>query len=343
MSYELISPRNRKEKGEMTRILPVMAFSVWLGLWLLPGTAMAHHGGVSIGGGPGSPIETNSPLTLPQAGFLPSMRFEYVDFRKFNFAEPQNKDLFIFNSLGLSYGSTPYLTTSLFLPYNLKRQEELGSAKGGGDLKLLANLGFYYEPGQGFGLNTADDTAITLEGVRKTYLSFFGGLSLPMGNSYKRLGGVIDRGMQPGFRSPTFSLGISATRQVAGSLSLTGDATYDIFTRKNGFRFGNEGRLDLASVYELYGNPRRRVSKIDGILELNLLNIGRDEAKDRGLDATGGTILYLSPGLRVSIYNANVGILLKFPVLKNLNEENLQQGSEGLEKIRVIVTISFAF
>lgn len=274
---------------------------------------------------------------------MPSFRFEYVEFRKFNFAEPQNKGSFLFNHLGLSYGLRPHLTATLFLPYNIKRQDELGSARGIGDLKFLANLGFHHDPHQGFGWNTPDDTAVTLEGTGRTYFALSGGFSLPTGNSYKRLGGAIDRGMQPGFRSPAFSLGISVTRQVAGSLSLVGDAAYDIFTRKNGFKFGNEGRLDLASVYELYGNPQRVVSKIDGILELNLLNIARDEEKDRGLDTTGGTILYLSPGVRFSIYGANAGLLLKFPLLKNLNEENQQQGSEGLEKIRVILTISFPF
>lgn len=73
------------------------------------------------------------------------------------------------------------------------------------------------------------------------------------------------------------------------------------------------------------------------------VSIGRDEERGKGLRASGGTILYLSPGVRFSIFNANVGLLLKFPVLKDLKEEDEQQGSEGLEKIRAIVTISFAF
>lgn len=149
--------------------------------------------------------------------------------------------------------------------------------------------------------------------------------------------------MQPGFRSPTFTLGAAATRQVADALSLVGDASYDLFTQKDRFKFGDEWRFDLATIYELYGDPQRTVSKIDGVLELNLLKIGRDEERGRGLRATGGTILYLSPGIRFSISNANLGLLLKIPVFKNLKEEDEQQGAEGLEAIRAIVTISFAF
>ncbi|MBI2878081.1 MAG: transporter [Candidatus Tectomicrobia bacterium] len=322
-----------------------IAITLFVSLSVLPfpRPATAHHGGVSLSRGPGSPIETNSPLTLPQGGLLPLVRTEYVAFREFRFAEPQNKDAFLFSSFGLAYGVRPYLTVSLFLPYNLKQQDTLGSPQGIGDLKFLANLGFHHDPEQGWGWNGAEDTAIALEETRKTYLSLFGGLSLPTGKSRERLGGEIDRGMQPGFRSPTFTLGAAATRQVADALSLVGDASYDLFTQKDRFKFGDEWRFDLATIYELYGDPQRTVSKIDGVLELNLLKIGRDEERGRGLRATGGTILYLSPGIRFSISNANLGLLLKIPVFKNLKEEDEQQGAEGLEAIRAIVTISFAF
>jgi hypothetical protein len=44
-----------------------------------------------------------------------------------------------------------------------------------------------------------------------------------------------------------------------------------------------------------------------------------------------------------NLQNANLGLLVKFPVWKDLNEENQQQGAEGLEKYRVITTLSFYF
>lgn len=316
-------------------------------LLALPLTAMAHHGGISLALGPGSPIETNSPLTLPQGAFVLSGRFEHVEWKKRNFAEPTNKDSFTFYNLGISYGITPYLTGSLFLPYNIKRQDLLGSAKGIGDVKLLFNLGFNYDPSiKGIRLNRPEDTAITLEGAKKTYLSLFGGFTLPTGKNRKELGGDIDPGMQPGFGSPTYTMGVAATRQLTGALTLAADTSYEIFTRKDGFKFGNEWRANLAGVYELYGKPESFISKIDGILELNLLNIARDEEGREKQRATGGTILYLSPGLRFSFpkpLNGSLGLMLKFPTLKDLNEKREQQGAEGLEKVRAIVTLSFFF
>jgi hypothetical protein len=316
-------------------------------LLLLPLTAMAHHGGITLAFGPGSPIETNSPLTLPQGGFALSWRLEQVEWKKRNFAEPTNKDSFTFYNLGLSYGIIPYLTGNLFVPYNIKRQDDLGSIRGIGDIKFLFNLGFNYDPSiKAIRLNSARDTAITLEETKKTYFSLFGGFTLPTGKNRKELGGEIDPGMQPGFGSPTYTIGFSTARQLTGALTLTADTSYEIFTRKDRFKFGNEWRANLAGVYELYGKPEGLISKIDGILELNLLNIARDEEGREKQRATGGTILYLSPGLRISFpkpLNGSLGMMLKFPTLKDLNEKREQQGAEGLEKVRAIVTLSFYF
>ncbi len=318
-----------------------------LALLLLPLTVTAHHGGISLALGPGSPIETNSSLTLPQGAFVLSWRLEQVEWKKRNLAEPTNKDSFTFVNLGLSYGLTPYLTGSLFLPYNIKRQDLLGSTRGIGDLKFLFNLGFHYDPStQGIRLNTPQDTAITLGETKKTYLSAFGGFTLPTGKNRKELGGEVDPGMQPGFGSPTYSFGIALTQQLTDALTLAADTSYDIFTRKDRFKFGNEWRANVAGIYELYGKPEGIVSKIDGILELNLLNISRDEEGREKQRATGGTILYLSPGVRFSFpkpLNGSLGLMLKFPTLKRLNEKNEQQGAEGLEKVRAIATLSFYF
>ncbi|MBF0345102.1 MAG: transporter [Nitrospirae bacterium] len=313
---------------------------------LLPTIVEAHHGGVSLALGPGSPIETSSPLTLPEGGFVVSTRVEQVEFKKFQFEEPMNKDSYTFYNLGLSYGVTPYLTTSLFMPYAIKRQDTLGSNRGFGDLKLSTTLGFNYEPNNGLRLNSHEDTAVTLEGNKRTYIALIGGVTLPTGESHKQLAEEIARDMQPGFRSPSFSIGAAVSRQVAEALSMTASTTYDIFTKSAGFKFGNELRIDLAAIYELYGKPEGVVSKIDGVLEFNFLKLQKDEEGGQKALASGGDILYISPGMRFAIpkvNNANVGIMLKFPLAKSLNEGQQQQGSEGLEKVRAIATLSFYF
>ncbi|HMK65149.1 MAG TPA: transporter, partial [Thermodesulfobacteriota bacterium] len=160
------------------------------------------------------------------------------------------------------------------------------------------------------------------------------------------LGGEIERDMQPGFGSPSYTLGISAMQPLSRNFSLVAETSYQLFTEKDNYKFGNEWKLNAAGVYELYGKAGGFLQTLNGILELNLLNLARDSENGQSARASGGTILYLSPGLRFSfpkLQNANLGLMVKFPVWKNLNEESEQQGSEGLEKYRLVLTLSFFF
>jgi hypothetical protein len=330
----------------MNRISVAIIFSVLF----FPMMAMAHHGGVSLPFGPGTPIETNSPLTLPEGGVVLSNRVEQVEWRKYPFAEPANISSFTFMNVGLSYGVKPYLTTSVFIPYAIKREDTYGDNQGIGDIKFNFILGFNHD-GEGFSLNSAKTTAVSLEkGLerrRKTFFSFYGGFTLPTGKTNLELGGVAVPVMQPGFGSPSYTVGFNAARSLFGSFTLVFDTGYDIFTeRMDSFKFGNEWRVNLAGVQELLGKPEGFLSKLDAILELNFLNLARDQLNGEGERASGGNVLYLSPGLRFAfpkLQNANLGLLIKFPIYKNLNEQDEQQGAEGLEKYRAIVTLSFYF
>lgn len=320
-------------------------------LWLLilvlcPYSALAHHGGVSLAFGPGTPVETASPLSLPRSGLVLSARTEYVDFKKFSFAGPANKDAFLFNNLGISYGLTHYLTASLFVPYSVKRADTLGANKGLGDINFAFQLGFNHTPGKGISLSQPDDTALVSAETKKTFFSFMGCFTLPTGENNREIAGAIDKGMQTGFGKPSYTIGFSAGKPVTGRLSLVADTSYQMFTTKDDFRYGSEYRLNVASVGELYGNTQGFLSRLDAIFELNLLQLGRDREFGEGFEATGGTILYISPGMRFAfprLKNANLGILVKFPAWKSLNEGNEQQGAEGRESYRAIATMSFYF
>ena len=175
--------------------------------------------------------------------------------------------------------------------------------------------------------------------------------SIPTGDFHQEINGTIDPAMQPGFGAPSYTMGISAARAF-GSFTLNGELSADIFMEREGFQFGTESHANLAGVYELYGEPKSFFSKIDGVLELNFLHLARDTEVDpttgyaAGKVASGGSILYVSPGARFSmpsLHNANLGLLVKIPAWKKLNEQDQQQGSEGLEKYRLITTLSFFF
>lgn len=305
---------------------------------------LAHHGGASISQGEGTPIETNSPLTLPQGSAVLFTRFEYAPFRKFDFADPYNTDSFRFYQLGASYGLTDFLTGTLILPYNAKSQDGHGTFRGFGDAKLLLNAGLNWEPGVGLNFNDEDDVAVDIGETNKWYFGLYGGLTAPTGRDDIDIGLGVDGGLQPGFGSPTFTLGASVTKPLSQNFSLTADTSVEIFTEKDGGdKFGNEFRANLAGVWNMHVDPESTLSQIDGVLELNYLRLSRDETAGVAELGTGGGILYAGPGVRAQVGDFNLGALVKFPLAKSLNERPLQQGSEGLEKYRLVLTASTAF
>jgi hypothetical protein len=305
---------------------------------------MAHHGGVSLAFGPGSPIETASPLTLPEGGFVLGFRAEQVEWKQFDWNKPDNKTSFTFMNTSMSYGFSPAAMGTFIVPYYIKRQEE-GTNEGLADMKFQFTYGFHYDPGVGFSRNKGEDVAVSMEGTRRTYITVSFMMGMPTGDFHEKINGTVDPGMQPGFGAPSYTLGLAAARRF-GSFTMNAELSADFFTERENFQFGKEQRANLAAVYELYGEPKSFVSKFDGVLELNFLHLGRDQENGEGLTATGGNILYLSPGLRLSmpsLQNANLGLSVKLPVWKDLNEQDQQQGAEGLEKYRVITTLSFFF
>jgi len=321
-----------------------------IALLLAPASAFAHHGGVTLAFGPGSPIETNSPMTLPEGGFVAGLRAEQVEWQKVH--NPEDKSSFTFFNVNLSYGFTPSLTGTLILPYYIKRTDGIGENKGLADIKGQLTYGFHYDPGSGFARNSASDLAVSMdERPGRTWLALSAMLSIPTGNYNQALDdGSVDPGMQTGFGAPAYTFSLAAAR-VFGPITLNSELSADFFTARNNgpvsFQFGSELRGNLAGVYELYGNTSSDyLSKLDGIVELNYLHLERDKEDGAGQVATGGNILYLSPGVRFSLpalQNANLGLLVKVPIWKDLNEESQQQGAEGLEKYRLISTLSFYF
>lgn len=323
-------------------------------LLLVPTVAFAHHGGVTLAFGPGSPMDTNSPITLPEGAVVTGVRVEQVAWQKVH--DPEDKSSFTFMNANLSYGFTPALSGTLVLPYYIKRTDDSGENSGMADIKFQLTYGFHYDPVTGFSRNTASDSAISMDSQKnRTWLGLSAMMSIPNGNDSKALDdGTVDPGMQTGFGAPSYTFGLTAAR-VFGPMTLNGELSTDFFESKmfdsktdgdKNFQFGSELRGNLAAVSELYSNDSNFVSKIDGILELNYLHLERDKEDGKGQEATGGNMVYLSPGFRFSmpsLQNANFGLMVKVPIWKDLNEQSQQQGAEGLEKYRLISTLSFYF
>jgi hypothetical protein len=311
--------------------------------------ARAHHGvaAVSVAGpeGPGAAMETTSPLPLPQGRLFTMLKSELVPFQQFAFADPENKTASSFNMLALGYGVTPWLTAYVFQPFNAKAQDGIGTNVGVGDTNLMLSLGFKYD--EGFRLVPEKES---LDELMDWHFSVWASSTIPVGPTTHRdrNGDYYAPDMQTGFGAPSPAVGVAVLKQVTQRLTWLGEANYQHFfahtypfTR---YQFGGETRLNTAVAYEVYG---RGTFRTDVIAELNGLHLQRDrERNDAGameqLQASGGAILYAAAGVRVNYGALSVGLGVKRAARKELNEQAEQQGSEGLERFRTGMTLSWS-
>lgn len=317
-------------------------------------TALAHHGVASLGAaaldGPGAPVETSSSATLPEGKWLAYLKVDHAKSRTGLLPEPEN-DYNQYWMAGIGYGVTPWFSAYVFQPYNVKVDQGPGatSSRGATDVALMGVLGFKYD--EGFMRVPAQES---LDDLMDWHFTAYAGASLPSGDANHRLSdGTIDPGKSLGFGKPSFSVGLTATRQfseadtavfelgqirfLTGHYADDGDAA-----TPERVRFGTETRVNAALSHRLLTLPERRF-RLDGNLEANYLHLGRDVEDGTPATASGGHILYGVLGVRLYLDNMSLGLAVKKPVWTRLNESEQQQGSEGKESYRLIATFSAMF
>lgn len=323
----------------------IWGFAVLLAL--ASGPALAHHGvaGVGVAGlkGPGAPLESAASTVLPEGKALAYFKVDDARYKTYDWATP-NAKYSRFTMLGLGYGVTPYFSLYAFVPYNEKVDEAGGqNSRGVADMSLMGQIGFKYD--QGFKLIPKNES---LDDLEDWHFSVFGGGTLPTGDANHRLGdGSIDPGKSLGFGKPSFSLGLTASKMLSDKLTLSFEAsalrfreyTYDDGQR---VRFGAENRFNTAIAYRALTLPDEKF-RLDPVLELQYLGLGRDQENGVGAQATGGHIVYAMPGVRAYWQNMSFALGVKTPVWKHLNEADQQQGAEGREKYRIIFSASLLF
>jgi hypothetical protein len=317
-------------------------------LLLIPAAASAHHGVASLGAagleGPGAPLETSSSATLPRGGILGYVKLDHAEFERYSSAINDESTYNTYWIFGIGYGIRSWLSAYVFLPHNRKRVED-GSSNSSGlaDMSLMGVLGFKYD--DGFKLVPESES---LDDLEDWHFTFYGGLTLPTGDPNTRTRtNEIDPGMSLGFGKPAFAVGATATKPFGERFTWVGETAYLHFLEYeyndgNRTRFGSEFRLNTALTYRLFTIPRWKF-RLDAQLEANYLKLGRDKTNGSGERATGGEMLYVLPGVRTYWRNTSLGIGVKVPTWKNLNEEGEQQGGEGKEEYRLIWTLSVLF
>jgi hypothetical protein len=317
--------------------------------------ASAHHGVAGLGAasldGPGAPVEQSSSATLPEGKLFTYLKVDYADWKTYSSATDDEADYSTFWMAGLGYGVTPWLSLYAFLPYHDKVDEnDWFNTHGFADVAVNATLGFKYD--DGFRLVPERES---LDDLEDWHFTLYAGATLPTGNPNLRdRDGNIDKGKSTGFGEPTFTLGATASKMLDERWTLNFDLsnlwfqenTYDADPAHGGERFtgqfGDEFRFNTALIYKAYTRPEARF-RLDALVELNYLYLGRDEEDGVPERATGGDVLYVMPGARAYWDKLSFALGVKLPVVQDLNEADEQQGAEGKERYRVIFSVSALF
>lgn len=232
---------------------------------------------------------------------------------------PLDRDLEVFGGVSvLGYGVTSDLALFGVLPVLEKRLEltdALGrriarSTRGVGDAQLFARYTVLQRdlPGQNF------------------RIAPFLGIELPTGNdddsdSFGRLPAPLQLGS--GSWDP-FG-GVIATYQTL-DYEIDAQIAHKINTEANDFEFGDEFRFDVSLQYRLWppelgtGVP----GFLYGVIEANLLHQSKNEINGMSDPNSGGTTLFVSPGLQYVTKEWVVEGIVQLPVIQDLNGSALE-------------------
>jgi len=154
----------------------------------------------------------------------------------------------------------------------------------------------------------------------------FAGIEMPTGDEDDRDGlGRLPRPLQPGSGSWDPFVGAVATYQTL-DYQVDAQVAYEVNTEADNFEFGDAFRFDASLQYRLL--PREIGAGVPGflygVIEANILHEGKNEINGVNDPDSGGTKLFLSPGLQYVTRQWIVEAGVQLPVARDLNGTALE-------------------
>jgi hypothetical protein len=288
-------------------------------------SANADHLGYAGGAGTAGPIVTLPATTLPAGKLAAAVRVTYARPDRLSDADLARRagqhihahgtDYLLSPSVSLAYGATDDLTLALGVPYvrrdnlregthqhtggvTLNGVEDLGSPSGLGDATLLGQYRF-----------AGDEHA-------PWQMALLAGVKLPTGATHVRARGGerLETEHQPGTGSWDPLLGLALTRRLE-RVSVDANVLYQFSTSgAQATRLGDRAQYNVSVSYRVGGEHHHEHEPgeeehehaeahgpaLDLILELNGEWEGRQKVGGAVEQESGGRVLYLSPGIRLS-------------------------------------------
>lgn len=258
-----------------------------------------------------APITFNTALPVAEGEFV--FRGQIVVDQSGNDPSGADRDRTAWAAVSvLGYGATSDLALFGILPYVDKRldvtvagERRTRSASGMGDFSILGRYTVFRRDGPG----------------RTFRIAPFFGVETPTGDDDERDSfGLLPPSVQPGSGSFDPFAGVVVTYQTL-QFQIDAQASYKANTEANGFEFGDVARLDGSFQYRLW--PRRLGKGVPdffyGVLEANLIHQGRNRVGGTKNPDSGGTTLFISPGLQYVTKRWILEAGVQVPVLQELN------------------------
>lgn len=315
--------------------------------------AFADHPTVAFGLESAGPINTISATTAPVGLVAFGLRTEVLNNDRFSTTELEgfgsagqegvhSVDEIKNTSLSAAYGLTEDLTLSARLPYierkNIRESEEEspgvgeahthGDSSGFGDILLMANYRFFK--------------------TKNLDLSVLFGVKAPTGETREKDndGVRFETEFQPGTGSWDYLLG-AAVSQTNGLFAYHANILYNKTTEGSQHtEIGDALSYNAAVTYRLFsedhsGHSHQHIDtpneiKWDVSLEVNGETRRENRMSGELEENSGGTTVYLSPGVKVSAGNFSSFISFGVPVIEN------NKGMQTDVDSRIVAGLSFA-
>ncbi len=264
-----------------------------------------------------APETFNTALPVAKGEFVFREQFLYK--KASDDPSPADREVEVLGGISvLGYGATGDLAVFGVLPYLDKEldvttpggQRVTRSTDGIGDARLFGRYTVFRDdvPGRTF------------------RIAPFVGIEMPTGDDDDSDSlGALPATLQLGSGSWDPFAGVVVTYQTL-DYQIDAQASYKVNTEANDFEFGDEARFDASLQYRLL--PRELGSGVPGflygILEGNLIHQGKNEINGADDPNSGGTTLFLSPGLQYVTKRWVLEAIVQLPAFQDLNGTALE-------------------
>lgn len=302
---------------------------------LLSLPALANHGPGTSGGG----TSVASGETLKAGAFDLSLRTDLTSYEDVTRAEAQQRA----NQSGSFDGLDRTFVESLSFAYGVTDDFQVSAYSGwySGDNFISAEAG-------GSSVATADPSGMTdlwLQGKLRLmhgpagHLAAIAGVKLPTGKDDVTLsnGDPLEPSSQPGSGAVDGQLGLAYSRYLTARTTIDASGIYTYRGEHDDFRVGDRADLGVALAYrcteDIKSFPNWSVSG-------EALGVWLGEDKDHGANNlnSGGTTVYLAPGVRVrTSSHMAISLAPAVPVYQDLN------GDQPETRGKLTFTMDFSF